>query len=244
VSGTRAVRERLAAPGASWLLLALGLAAGALAVTLPGGGALAHTLDWQPGRSWPEAWRPWTSAWVHWSGAHLLVNLAGAAVVGLVGWRARATRGATLAWFLAWPLTQVLLALPGTSAGHGLLHAARPMAHYGGLSGVLHAGVVVLGLALAFPRSLAGRGDPDDALAPLTPAQAARHRIVGIGLVAGTLAKVLLEAPWDLALRPSALLGIEVAPLAHACGIAAGVIGWAVVAILSRSANTGSGLRT
>jgi hypothetical protein len=67
-------------------------------------------------------------------------------------------------------------------------------------------------------------------LAPLSDAQAVRHRVVGAAIVAGTLAKVLLEAPWDLALRPNALLGIDVAPLAHGCGIAAGVIASLLVA--------------
>ena len=225
-------------PGAAWVAVAAVLALGALVVAavaiqvdagLHPGGSFDSALDWQPGRAWPQVWRPWTSAWVHWSGAHLLVNLLGAAVVAGVGWRARASARAALAWFLAWPLTQMLLALPADLPGHGL-HAAHPMAHYGGLSGVLHAGVVVLGLALALPDSLAARGRKEDGLAPLTPTEATRHRIVGLGLVAGTLAKVLLEAPWDLALRPSALLGIDVAPLAHACGVAAGLIGWAVVA--------------
>jgi hypothetical protein len=63
----------------------------------------------------------------------------------------------------------------------------------------------------------------------LTPAQAARHRWIGAAIVAGTLAKVLMETPWHLALRPSAMLGIQVAPLAHACGITAGAIAWGLV---------------
>ena len=42
-------------------------------------------------------------------------------------------------------------------------------------------------------------------------------------------AKVLFEAPWDLAPRPSAALGIAVAPVAHACGAVAGLVAWALV---------------
>jgi hypothetical protein len=161
---------------------------------------------------------------VHWSWPHLAVNLTGAAVGAGVGWRARADVRAALAWLLAWPLTHVLLGLPGAAFARGL-------PHYGGLSGVLHAGVVVLGLTLAFPRALDAEGpEGSHGLAPLTSAQAARHRLVGLALVGGTLAKVLLEAPWDPALRPSALLGIEVAPLAHACGPVAGLLACAVVA--------------
>ena len=242
----RSVRASLATPGASWLLLALALATGALLVTTIAGGSggsggsragpLANLLDWQPDRSWPEVWRPWTSAWVHWSGAHLLVNLAGAVVVGGVGWRARASHRTALAWFLAWPLTQAMLGLPFPAATQEL-HPVGTLAHYGGLSGVLHAGVVVLGLALAFPRSLASQASRGDDLVPLTPAEARRHRLVGLALVAGTLMKVMLEAPWDLSLRPSALLGIAVAPLAHACGVAAGAAAWAIVAMAGRTAD-------
>jgi hypothetical protein len=203
---------------------------------------------------------------VHWSAAHLTVNLLGAAVIGFVGWRARMPRSAALAWFIAWPLSHALMDLPAATT------VAQTLQHYGGLSGVLHAGAIVLGLALLRTRADAvagrpapGRGDAptpqyestmapprtegpwamtsmeelsarqrlDEApagLAPLSDAQAVRHRLVGAAIVAGTLAKVLLEAPWDLALRPSALLGIDVAPLAHACGVAAGAIASLLVA--------------
>ena len=115
-----AFRWRL--PGAAWVAVAAVLALGALVVAavaiqvdagLHPGGSFDSALDWQPGRAWPQVWRPWTSAWVHWSGAHLLVNLLGAAVVAGVGWRARASARAALAWFLAWPLTQMLLRLSG-----------------------------------------------------------------------------------------------------------------------------------
>ena len=167
---------------------------------------------------------------MHWSWPHLAVNVAGAAVVAALGWRARATTLSAVAWFIAWPLTQALLALPYDLLRGDALPAAQRMHHYGGLSGVLHAGVVVIGLALLFPRSVAADSG-HDGLEPLTPAQAARHRLVGLALVAGTLAKVLAESPWDASLRPSALLGIDVAPVAHACGVAAGALAWGLVAV-------------
>jgi hypothetical protein len=205
--------------------LAVVLGAGAFAVTagmaldggLTPGGALGRALDWQPGLDVAEPWRPWTSAWVHWSWPHLAVNLAGAAVVAGVGWRARAGLREVFAWLMAWPLTQALLDVVAAwpSAG-GPLAGGGPLQHYGGLSGVLHAGVVVLGLGLVFLR----RGTA------LGPDVEHRHRLVGIALLAGTSAKVLIEAPWDLALRPSGLLGIGVAPVAHACGLAAGTGAW------------------
>jgi hypothetical protein len=225
----------------------------------PGSG-WAGALEWRPGMGASQPWRGWSAAWVHWSAAHLAANVLGAGVLGFVGWRARMPRSAALAWLVAWPLTHALMDLPAATT------VARTLQHYGGLSGVLHAGAIVLGLALLRTRADADAGPPpaartdepatpyqstmapprtegpwamtsmeelsawhrlDEASAgpaPLSDAQAIRHRRVGAAIVAGTLAKVLLEAPWDLALRPNALLGIEVAPLAHGCGVAAGAI--------------------
>ena len=200
----------------AWVMLAALLCVAALVVTTlcaGGGGAapddspLARTLDWQPALGLHQPWRLWTCAWVHGSAAHLLVNVAGAIVVAFVGWRGRLPAAAALAWFAAWPLVHVLM------AGIGAERLAAAMPRYDGLSGVLHAGGVVAGLALAWPPA----GRPS------------RERWIGVVIVAGTLTKVAFEAPWDLAPRPSAALGIAVAPVAHACGIAAGVLAWGVM---------------
>ncbi|MEP6503514.1 MAG: hypothetical protein ABJD97_09300 [Betaproteobacteria bacterium] len=263
--------------GAAWIALTALLCLGAIVVTAIGAESgtpltaapLLNALDWEPALALGEPWRLWTSVWVHWSGAHLGVNLAGAAVVGFLGWRARAGVATTLAWFVAWPLTQLAMAAGGVA-----LFAAMP--HYGGLSGVLHAGVIVLGLALAWPRAaarmhgLVARLDTgfvatrastiepsritegpwamtglDESAAPtalpvstleaarprvpVDGGSAARDRWIGTALVAGTVIKVLFEQPWNLALRPSIELGISVAPIAHACGVAAGLVGWGLV---------------
>ena len=267
--------------GAAWIALTALLCVGAVIVTAiaaeggtPIGAApLANALDWQPALALHEPWRLWTCAWVHWSGAHLAVNLAGALVVGALGWRARAGAATALAWFVAWPLTQLLMAADGAAL-------LVPMPHYGGLSGVLHAGAVALGLALAWPRAAAWArphaGVPrtdtgfvatrasliepsrfpegpwamtglEESAAPtavpvstLEPAhhrvpsdraQAARDRWIGVSILAGTLLKVLFEAPWDVVPRPSAALGISVAPIAHACGVAAGLLAWGLVRV-------------
>jgi hypothetical protein len=267
--------------GSAWLALTALLCVGACVVTAIASetdaplaaSALLDALDWQPALALHQPWRLWTCAWVHWSGAHLGVNLAGAGVVGALGWRARVGAASALAWFVAWPLTQVLMAAGGTAL-------AVAMPRYGGLSGVLHAGVIVLGLTLAWPRAAArsrtdarGRASRADAGfvatrasmiepsritegpwamtgldelaaptavpvstleparpgAPSDPARRARDRWIGIAIVVGTVVKVLFESPWNLALRPSAELGIAVAPIAHACGIGAGVIAWVLV---------------
>lgn len=205
------------AEGLAWVGLAGMLCLGAIIVTASGGAlpgsALARALDWQAALGLREPWRLWTCAWVHWSTAHLAVNLAGGAVVAFVGWRARLDTVATWAWLAAWPLTQVAMAALGAD------RIAAAMPRYGGLSGVLHAGVIVLGLSLAWPRA---------------QARPQAERWIGAAIAAGTLAKVLLEAPWRLELRPSDALGIAVAPVAHACGIAAGLLAWSVAQLVSR----------
>lgn len=241
--------------------------------------ALARALDWQPALGLREPWRLWTCAWVHWSAAHLGVNVVGALVVAFVGWRGRLSAVAAGAWFVAWPLTQLLMAALGDD------RLGSVMAHYGGLSGVLHAGVIVMGLSLAWPpvrshiRRSPGAGiapsrmdagfvatrasmiEPSritegpwamtslEELATQTglpvstldqpsyespPSPALRVRWIGVAIVAGTLMKVVFEAPWDLAPRPSAVLGMSVAPIAHACGVAAGLLAWAGVRIATR----------
>ena len=272
------MRRALRIDGVAWVMLAALLCAGAVVVTAisseggaaPASAPLAREFDWQPALGLGEPWRLWTCAWVHWSSAHLLVNVLGAVVVAWVGWRARLPRAGAFAWFLAWPLTQMLMAALGADR----VGAAMP--HYAGLSGVLHAGVVVLGLSLAWPvvrtrahpPAAAGRAETGfvatrasaiepsritegpwamtemgahTALPVSTLEQPApvvvhgrplRERWVGVAIVAGTLAKVLFEAPWDLAPRPSAALGIAVAPVAHACGVGAGLLAWGVVRLL------------
>jgi membrane associated rhomboid family serine protease len=216
------VSRLLRIDGTAWALLAALLCAGALLVTAacataPGSlddTSLARALDWQAALGLREPWRLWTCAWVHGSAAHLLVNVAGAIVVAFVGWRGRLPAAAALAWFGAWPLVQVLM----TAIGAERLGAAMP--HYDGLSGVLHAGVVVAGLSLATTQD--GRS--------------ARERWIGVAIVAGTVAKVVSETPWNLAPRPSVELGIAVAPIAHACGVAAGGLAWATLRLMRRRA--------
>ena len=89
-------------PGAV-VVTAISAEGGAALATAP----LANAFDWQAALGLREPWRLWTSAWVHWSAAHLFVNVVGAVVVAFVGWRARLPRAAAVAWFLAWPTTQL-----------------------------------------------------------------------------------------------------------------------------------------
>jgi rhomboid family GlyGly-CTERM serine protease len=179
---------RLNDPGVAWAVV-VGVLAGPalLAWWLP-----AAALDWQPARAFDQPWRWWTAAWVHWSVQHLLANLAAAGVVAGFGVAGRLPAGAALAWAAAWPLT------------HGLLLLQPALAHYGGLSGVLHAGVAVAVVHMV------ARGDR-------------RQRWVGACVGAGLLVKLALEAPWGEPLRRSAEWDIAVAPIGHATGALAGL---------------------
>lgn len=177
-----------------WLALTLGaLLLPSLAVWA-GGALAAQLLDGRPGLIGAEPWRLWSAAWVHWSRLHLSANALGTLLLLWLGWQAGVPRRAAVAWVLAWPLVQlgVLLLQPG-------------LGRYGGLSGVLHAGVAVVVVWLL----RAGR---------------AHERRVGLALLAGLLLKLLDERFWLLELRRGGGWDISVVPLAHALGAAAGLL--------------------
>lgn len=150
-------------------------------------------FDWQPARAFDEPWRLWTAAGVHWSVRHLAGNLAGLAVVAAFGVVAGVPGRLAWAWFAAWPLTHAALALQP-----GLLH-------YGGLSGVLHAGVAAVACWLVC-------------------AADSRGRRFGVMVLLGLVVKLLLESPWGPPLRTVPGWDIALAPLAHATGGVAGAV--------------------
>jgi rhomboid family GlyGly-CTERM serine protease len=191
--------------GRAWCALAVALALGALL-----GFALvpAQAIDWQPALAAREPWRAWSAAFVHYSAFHLLANLAGIALVGALGAFARVPWPIAAAWLLAWPLTQL-----------GLL--ARPdLVHYGGLSGVLHAGVACVGWQLLAHE----RG---------------RRRAIGALLLAGLALKVASEAPWGAPLRHPPGWDIATAPFAHASGLVAGLAAATLCDALARALRDG-----
>jgi len=195
-------------PATAWCGVALALALPALvlgaspldpALAPPLHAALLWTRDAAQHAPWQGLWRCWTAAWVHGSAVHLATNLAAVLLVALLGVVARVPPSAACAWVAAWPLTQL-----------GLLIDARLPA-YGGLSGVLHAGVAVVAVWLL-------------CVAP-------RARGLGGLLLAGLMLKVGIDAPWREALVASPGLGIAVAPLAHATGLLAGGAMGAAIAV-------------
>ena len=144
-------------------------------------------LDWQPSLALTQPWRCWSAAWVHWSEGHRWANIVGTVLVGALGWRAHCDRLDTLAWFVAWPLTQLGL----------LLQPA--LAHYGGLSGVLHAGVVVASVSLL-------------------QRERGLRRALGASILLAVALKIGLEHPWQGVLHKVAGWDIAIAPGAHLSG--------------------------
>jgi len=160
-------------------------------------------IDWQPARVANEPWRAASAAWVHYSALHLGVNLAGLGLVALLGWFARVPWQSAAAWLIAWPLTQLGLLL-------------RPdLLHYGGLSGVLHAGVACVAWRLIVHEH-------------------GRRRAIGVLTLALVAIKVLSETPWGPALRHPAGWDIATAPFAHASGLVAGLASAALVEWVDR----------
>jgi rhomboid family GlyGly-CTERM serine protease len=192
------VTARVSRPYAAWVGVATLLAACALL-----GWPIPHeAIDWQPALAVSQPWRAFTAVGVHYSGAHLIGNLAGIALAGVYGVAAMAPTRLAWAWFAAWPLTHL-----------GLL--VRPdLLHYGGLSGVVHAGVsAIVVWVLATGRTRA-------------------QHWVGALVAIGFVAKLLSESPWGPALRHPEGWDIAVAPVVHATGALAGAL-CALVALIS-----------
>ncbi|MBC7484603.1 MAG: rhomboid family intramembrane serine protease [Rhizobacter sp.] len=153
----------------------------------------ADALDWQPALAFSQPWRAFTAVFVHYSVAHLIGNLAGVALAGAFGVVALVSTRMAWAWLAAWPLT------------HWGLLGKPELTHYGGLSGVVHAGVAIVIVYV---------------LATGTRAQ----RLVGSAVLAGFCGKLVSESPWGAALRHPAGWDIAVAPIAHATGSFAGAL--------------------
>jgi rhomboid family GlyGly-CTERM serine protease len=175
--------------GLSWV----GLAALLGACALLGWGARRESIDWQPALALTEPWRAFSAVGVHYSAQHLWANMAGVVLVAAVGVAARVPARLAWAWFAAWPLTHLLLLV-------------RPeLAHYGGLSGVLHAGMAAAVTYLL----ICGTGS---------------QRWLAGAILVGFLVKLASEAPWGPAITHPVGWDIAVAPLVHATGSLAGAL--------------------
>jgi rhomboid family GlyGly-CTERM serine protease len=187
-------------PYAAWVGVAAMFAACALA-----GWAVPHeAIDWQPSLAFSQPWRAFTAIGVHYSSAHLIGNLAGVALAGAYGVAAMVSTRLAWAWLAAWPLTHL-----------GLL--VRPdLLHYGGLSGVVHAGVAAIVVwVLATGRTRA-------------------QRWVGALVAIGFVAKLLSESPWGATFRHPEGWDITVSPIVHTTGAFAGALCALLIALTPR----------
>lgn len=154
---------------------------------------------------WPsQPWTLWTSAWVHLNTPHLIGNQLALGALTAAGWVLRPPLSATLAWALSWPLLQASL--------DGWPHVGYAV----GLSGLLHAGVMVLGLHL------------------LVGAAPQRARPWGAILVGGLLIKLLIEQGWRQPVVWDPGNEVSVVQAAHLAGAAWGALLGAFSAWLSR----------
>jgi rhomboid family GlyGly-CTERM serine protease len=174
---------------AGWWLATTALLAAAAAALWS---APRELLDWQPARALGEPWRLWSAAFVHWTPRHLGANLLGCVVVAAFGVAARVPLRATAAWLVAWPLSHAALALQPA------------LTSYGGLSGVLHAGVAIAAWHLL-------RQD------------GGRRQQIGAAVMAGLVIKLLLEKPWGAPTQQVPGWDFAVAPLAHVTGAIVGI---------------------
>lgn len=197
----------------TWAALAVTLGLGSLVVFgLERWGAASDwrpslALDWQPSLSASQPWRAWSAGLVHFSERHLAANLAGCVLVAALGLAARVPTRCVVAWALAWP------------ALHLGLWVQPALTHYGGLSGVLHAGVAVVAVHLL-----------------LRPSRAQRH--IGALVLAGLAIKLVSEAPWAGAISHPDGWDVAVAPGAHVSGVLAGLLCAALAETLNSGWNT------
>jgi rhomboid family GlyGly-CTERM serine protease len=185
-----------------WAGVTIALALGAL-MTWP---VPREALDWQPPFVLSQPWRLWTAAFVHWSPMHLQGNLLACFAVAAFGVAARLPPQATWSWLAAWPLT------------HAALSMQPLLLHYGGLSGVLHAGVAVTALDL-----VARTGG--------------RRRAIGWAVLTGVGVKLALERPWIGPTQAVPGWDIAIAPLVHLTGTAAGLVCAAAGLAIARAAS-------
>jgi rhomboid family GlyGly-CTERM serine protease len=194
-------------------VIALSMAAVSATIHLMGGERTdtashwAQALDWQPALARADPWRAWTAVFIHLSDLHLAANLAGAVAVAAWGAVARVPARCSIAWFIAWPLTQWGLTMQ------------PELRHYGGLSGVLHAGVSVVAVHLACSGTRAQR------------------RIAAV-VLAALAAKLLSEMPWAGAISHPPGWDIAVAPGAHLSGALSGAMASALLEGVSRAVAT------
>lgn len=178
----------------SWWLLLCGVHGVVSMILWWGQESAVQTLIWRADDWTGRVWTLWTSAWVHVNTPHLIGNQLALGALVAFAWVVRPPWPATLAWLLAWPLTQLSLVL-WPHIGYAV-----------GLSGLLHAGAMVLACHLVLGR---------------LPVPKARRWGALLALGVGT--KVVLERGWAQPVVWDAGIDTSVVQAAHLAGVLWGV---------------------
>lgn len=154
-----------------------------------------RTLGWQE-----QPWTLWTSAWVHMNTPDLIGRQLALGALTAFAWVIRPDWRCTLAWLLAWPLTQASLLL-WPQIGYAV-----------GLSGLLHAGAMVLAVHLMLKRMAIPNA----------------RRWGGL-LAFGLLLKLALERGWSYPVVWDPGNNMSVVQAAHLSGVAWGLLAGGLV---------------
>lgn len=152
-------------------------------------------LTWRVDAWLQQPWTLWTSHWVHMNTPHLIGNQVALGALAAFAWTIRPTLACALAWLLAWPLTQLTLLL-WPQIGYAV-----------GLSGLLHAGAMVLAVQLMLKRIVVPKA-----------------RRWGALLALGLLAKLALESGWAYPVVWDAGNDMSVVQAAHLAGAFWGLV--------------------
>lgn len=153
------------------------------------GDRAVDALTWRADGWLQQPWTLWTSPWVHMNTPHLIGNQVALGALAAFAWTIRPTLACALAWLLAWPLTQLSLLL-WPQIGYAV-----------GLSGLLHAGAMVLAVQLILKRIAVPKA----------------RRWGGL-LALGLLAKLALESGWSYPVVWNAGNEMSVVQAAHLAG--------------------------
>lgn len=175
-------------PSRAWLLLCAWHGVASMLLWWAGAD-LVTTLTWRSDSWLQQPWTLWTSAWVHMNTPHLIGNQLALGALTAFAWIVRPPLACALAWWLAWPLTQLSLLL-WPQIGYAV-----------GLSGMMHAGAMVLAVHLILRRM-----------------EVPKARRWGGLLALGVLIKLMLEHGWSLPVVWDEANGMSVVLASHFAG--------------------------
>lgn len=155
----------------------------------------SHFLTWRAGESWSRPWTWWTTAWVHLHTPHLIGNQMTIGAFAAWAWLVRPDRLTALTWCAAWPVSTLTL------------NVWPQIGYCVGLSGVLHAGIAIMGLFMLRGRFRRGS-----------------ERVWGWLLLTGLGLKLFSEQGWHSPVVWDSAANLSVVRAVHFTGALSGVV--------------------